>query len=174
MPVALRAALAPLRPPGAPVISVDAALHTLHAPRPASLRELVSMLDPVRLSFPLNDGTCAGSCELVVSHDGHVTYTGHVHNSGALDARYIAITSVPVTFGPLLVAHQSTAGGTLGLDPRDDDWHVDGDSPLVAGDWHGFRQAVASAKTVFGANTGATEILTSFLGAGTGVWLFTL
>jgi len=170
----VRAALAPVTPTGTIAISVDAIMSKLGAPRPLTVTDLVHGLDPVTLSFRLNAGTCTGSCEIVVSRDGGVTYTGRVHNSGGLDARYIAITSIPVVFGPMLVAHQSTAGGTFGLDPRDDDWHEVGQSQLAANDWWAFRGAAVRATTQFGTNTGAFEILSSVVGAGTGVWVFSL
>jgi hypothetical protein len=168
----LRAALAPLNP-SSPT-SLDAILETLGVSRPTSCREIIAGLQPVKLAVRLNDGTCSGSCEIDVAPDGHVKYVGHVHNSGLLDVRYIAITSVPVVFEPVLIAHQGTVGGTVGIDARDEDWHEQGQSELIRTNWWAFRRASANARTQFGTSTGVTEILTSLIGAGTPAWVFEL
>jgi hypothetical protein len=172
--VGLRAALAGVAPPGPGPLSVGAVLDRLRFGRPASLRGLVAGIEPVTLSFPLDDGTCAGTCQLVASPDGRVVFTGHVHNSGGLDARYGVIASVPMNAGPVLLPHQGTVGGTFGLDPRDEDWRADGVSRFIADDWAGFRAGTARARADFGTHTGAFEVFTSFVGAGTGEWVFTL
>jgi hypothetical protein len=159
--------------PGADIF-VNRVLGTLGIPRPITLREVIHGLEPVTLQFSLNDATCEGSCTIVVSLDGKVSYNGHVHNSGALDARYIAITSIPVTPSPVLIGHQGTAGGTFGLDSRNDDWNEKGTSHLAASDWWSFRTAAAHATTQFGASTGLFEVVSSLFGAGTGEFIFSL
>jgi hypothetical protein len=155
-------------------VSLNVVLETFHIPRPIALRDVIQGLEPITLRFPLDDATCAGFCSATISPDGKVNYKGHVHNSGALDARYIAITSIPVAPSPVLIAHQSTAGGTFGLDPRDDDWDQQGFSRLAASNWWSFRTAASNARTDFGASTGAFEVVTSLFGASTGEFVFSL
>ncbi len=155
-------------------ITVNHVLGTFGIPRPIALREAIQGLQPVTLRFSLNDATCEGFCTIVLSLDGKVSYSGHVHNSGALDARYIAITSIPVTPSPVLIGHQGTVGGTFGLDPRGDDWDEKGTSHLAASDWWSFRTATARATTQFGASTGLFEVVSSLFGAGTGEFVFSL
>jgi hypothetical protein len=175
MDIRLRTALATVvKAQPSAAVSLNVVLETFRIPRPIVLRDVIGGLDPITLRFPLNDATCAGFCSIVVSPDGKVNYSGHVHNSGALDARYIAITSIPVTPAPVLIAHQSTAGGTFGLDPRDDDWDQEGFSRLAASDWWSFRTAASRARTDFGASTGAFEVVSSLFGAGTGEFIFSL
>jgi hypothetical protein len=38
-----------------------------------------------------------------------------------------------MTFGPVIIAHQETVGGTVGTDPRDEDWQAQGRSKLIRG-----------------------------------------
>ena len=153
-----------LTPVVAGQISVNSVLRRIGAARPVGLIEVVRGLEPVTLHFRLDDATCSGFCDITLSRDGRVRYRGHVHNSGLLDARYIAITSIPVAPAPVLIAHQSSAGGTVGLDPRDDDWDLKGTSRLAADNWWSVRTAALRARTDFGASTGAFEVVSSLFG----------
>ena len=91
------------------------------------------MLHPITLSPRVNAGTCTGSCEIVLQPDGRVQFSGHVHNSGALAARYMIITSFTVPgVGPVIIAHRGHAGGTLSVDIRDSDWDLSDRSVAIA------------------------------------------
>jgi hypothetical protein len=171
---ALRDVLRRLRPDAGPATSVRSVLAASGFPPAVSLRDVDGAASTVRLRFGLNDATCAGWCELVVTPDGSVGYAGHVHNSGAVDLRYSVVTSVPVPGGPVLLGRQGSVSGTFGFGSRDDDWRQDGRSEFIARQWPQFRAGTRLARSDFGANVGPFEILTTIVGGGSGVWVFGL
>lgn len=146
-------------------LSVNVVLEAFRIPRPIRIQDVVAGLEPINLQSSFHDASCEGSCSIVISHDGRVSYSGHVHNGGVLDARYMVITSIPTLTVPVLIAHQSSAGGTVGLDKRRDDWDLQGFSSEAASDWWSFRAATEHARTDFGASTGAFEVVSSLFGA---------
>lgn len=115
MAVGLRWMLAALGAEGESAASVRGILTAHGFAPPISVRDLAGALAPIRLRFELTPSTCSGWCELAVTPDGTVDYSGHIHNSGLADIRYCTITSVPIPGGPMLVGHQGFVGGTLGL-----------------------------------------------------------
>ncbi len=143
-------------------------------PSAISLRELAAAMTPVRWRFELTPSSCSGWCDLIVSPDGRVEYSGHIHNSGLVDIRYCTITSVQMPGGPMLVGRQGSVGGTLGLDSRDDDWHQSGHSDVVSRNWAALRAASGAAKTQTSASIGITELLTTVVGGGSGFWVLSL
>lgn len=176
--IQLRAALAPLAPNPSQTISVDAILHTIGVPRPVGCGDLVAGLTPLRLTADLHAGTCHGSCEILVELNGQVTYTGHVHNNGVIDARYTFITSIPVPFdigGPILLAHEGSVGGTFSpFESRDDGWQEITKSNFVRDHWWSLRQNSGKTNTQFSTGTGLFEVFMSALGTATPTWIFRL
>ncbi|GAA1655712.1 hypothetical protein ACFQY4_34720 [Catellatospora bangladeshensis] len=176
MAVSLRTALAVLGADGAAGGSVRGLLAAHGFAPPMRLRELPGTLAPVRIRHRITPSSLDGWCELAAWPDGRVEYSGHVHDSGLLDIRYSVVTSVPVPPppGPILLGRQGFVGGTLGLDGRDDDWHQRGHSDWVRANWPAFVAATTQARTDAGAGIGLTELLTTFIGGGTGLWVFGL
>lgn len=174
---ALRTALEPFVSGEAPTISVRAVMYTHGVSSPTSCAALVEGLAPLTLDIELNAGTCHGSCQIVLEASGQVTYRGHVHNNGVIDARYTVITSLPVSLelgGPVLLAHQGTVGGTFSPIYDDDDgWQDVTSSDYLRKNWWAVKNAGA-AHTTFGTGVGLYEAFISSLGPVTPSWLFRL
>jgi hypothetical protein len=96
------------------------------------LLDLINMLDPeVRVidSGPLEVSTTLGDvsgwCRLTVESDGTVTWEGHMHESSSLTQTFYAVMTVNNPSRPLIMGHEGTVHGTLGLGlSRDCDWHL--------------------------------------------------
>ena len=63
MVVSLRLGSAPRVSSGAAIISVRTIATGLHLNFLVSVRAMIDTLQPIKLSYPLNSGTCSGSCE---------------------------------------------------------------------------------------------------------------
>src|SRR3972149_11346146 len=190
MSLSVRTSLAARVPPGTGIVSIQTIAQGLLAAFPITFRDIVGLLEPIKLTFQLDAGTCSGSCELIMSSDGLVHYTGRVHNSGALAASYAAITSFPTltehtTFpaavaalvaalGPVVIAHKGHVGGTFSFDTRDSPWDKTATDARIADNWVAVREAVMSARTDFGTNTGALELIDGFVSGATGIFVFGL
>jgi hypothetical protein len=98
--ISVRTGLASRVPRGTGIVSVRTVADGLHLRFPISCSDLVALLEPIQLTFELTAGTCSGSCEITMRNDGLCHYTGRVHDSGALAASYVAITSLPVLLPP--------------------------------------------------------------------------
>lgn len=122
-----------------------------------------------------------------MTNDGVVHYTGKVHDSGALAASYVAITSFPTLTDsttyppaiaglvwPVVVGNKGHVGGTFSFDSRDDTWNKTGTDPRIAENWAGVKAAAASARTDFGTDTGAIDLLDGLVNAATGTFVFSL
>jgi hypothetical protein len=169
-------------------ISFRSIADALHLRVPVTLLEVVTVLEPITLSFRLNSGTCSGSCRVELSNDGTVHFTGHVHDSGALSASYTAIVSFPTLtahtnfspevsalvagLGPVVIPNRGHVGGTLSLESRDDSWDKSTRHTHLAEHWAGVKAAVASARADFGTNTGAFELVDGLANLAGGTWVF--
>jgi hypothetical protein len=173
---------------GNEVSSLRRAASALRLGAPISFRDLV--LEPVKLAFPLNAVTCSGSCEVTLSRDGTVHFTGRVHDSGALAASYVVIVSFPTltdhtsfppevldkvgALGPVVMEHKGHVGGTLSFDTRDSTWDKTATKRRIADFWIGVKAAAGSAKMQFGVGTGAVEMIDAVLSGATGLFVFSL
>jgi hypothetical protein len=113
-----------------------------------------------------------------------------VHNSGALPASYVTITSFPTLsedttvappiatvagfLRPVVIAHAGHVGGTLSLDTRDSDWDKTTISQNIAENWAGVKATVKSVRTGFGTNTSAIDFVDAFVSGATGIFIFGL
>ncbi len=190
MGINVRTSLATRIPPGMGIVSMRTIANGLHTAFPITLSDIVGLLEPIKLTFQLSGATCSGSCELIMSSDGLVHYTGRVHNSGALAASYAAITSFPTltehtifptavaamvaALGPVVVAHKGHVGGTFSFDSRDSTWDKTAIDAHIADNWVAVREAAMSARTDFGTNTGALELIDGFVSGATGIFVFGL
>jgi len=188
MGISARAGLASRVPPGS-VTSFRSIVDGLHLSVPVALGDVVTVLEPVTLDFPLNAGTCSGSCRVELSNDGQVHYTGHVHDSGALSASFVAIVNFPTltaqtnyspadsalvgALGPVVIPHRGHVGGTLSFDSRDEDWDKSVRHTHLAEHWAGVKLAVPSARADFGTDSGALEMLDGLANLG-GTFVFSL
>jgi hypothetical protein len=155
-------------------VSIRAIAQALHLGFPLSVRDLVAIVEPIKLSFRLDSGTCSGFSEITMTNDGRVHYTGNVHDSGALAARYIAITSFDVSGQALVIQHQGHVGGTFSLDTRDSSWDLTSINSFVAENWAAVKASSASARTQFGTGTGAFEIIDGLVTGGGSLFVFSL
>lgn len=162
----------------------------LHLQVPISIRDVAEVLEPIKLSFPLNSGTFSGACEVTITSDGVVLFSGKVHDSGALGASFIAIVSFPTltddTFytpeighlvaqiSPVVIAHRGHAGGTFSFDTRDTTWNLTGGDARIADNWLGAKAAATSAIVVFGTNNSVLDLADAFINAATGTFVFGL
>lgn len=190
MTIGLRASLESRIPQRGGIVSVRTVADGLHLSFPVFCRDLVNLLEPIQLTFKLNAGTCSGSCELTISSDGVVHYTGRVHDSGALAASYVAITSfptltdhtaspavaaaLPAVLRPVVVAHRGHVGGTFSFDSRDSTWDKTATDSRIADNWVAVKAAATSARTDFGTSTGALELVDGFVSGATGLFVFGL
>lgn len=174
---ALRTGLTPYLSDDTSSISVLAIMRAHGVARPIACGPLVEGLAPLQIDIDLSAGTCHGSCQFLLEAEGQVTYRGHVHNSGVIDARYTVITSLPVPLelgGPVLLAHQGTVGGTLSLIcDNDDGWQDITPSDYVHRNWWAVKYP-GNAHTTFGTGVGVYELFISSLGPLTPTWLFRL
>ena len=190
MSLSVRMGLASRALPGDAVVSVRTIADRIHLPFPTSVRDLVAVLEPIKLSFPLSAPGVTGSCEVTLTSDGLVHYSGHVHANGALAASYAAITSFPTltdrttysdsvaalvgALGPVVIGHKGHVGGTLSFDTRDSDWDESTRDERLADNWAAVREAAASARTDFGTDNNAIDIVDGFVNLATGVFVFSL
>jgi hypothetical protein len=190
MNISVRTSLAARVPPGTGIVSIRTVANGLHPAFPITFRDIVGLLEPIKLTFQLNAGTCSGWCEITMSSDGLIHYTGKVHDSGALAASYVAITSFPTlieltTFpaavaalvaalGPVVISHKGHVGGTFSFDSRDSSWDETATDARIADNWVAVREAAMSARTDFGTNTGALELIDGFVSGATGIFIFGL
>jgi hypothetical protein len=190
MSISMRTSLASRILQGTGIVSIRTVANGLHAVFPITFRDIVGLLEPIKLTFQLNAGTCSGSCEITMSSDGLVHYTGRVHDSGALAASYAAITSFPTltehtifpaavaalvaALGPVVMAHKGHVGGTFSFDSRDSTWDKTATDVRIADNWVAVREAATSARTDFGTNTGALELIDGFVSGATGIFVFGL
>ena len=174
----MRTELASRVPQGGGSFSVRKLADSLRLDFPIALREMVVILEPINLVFPLNSGTCAGSCEVNMSSDGSVRYRGNVHDSGGLAATYTAIASLPVLLPPQLrevvIAHRGHVGGTFSFDSRDDSWDMAGNESTIAENWALVKAAAASASVEFGTDAAGLEFADALVNAATALWVFSL
>jgi hypothetical protein len=142
---------------------------------PIAVRDMVGLLEPIRISFQLNSGTCSGSGEINISNDGLCHYTGTVHDSGALAVKYTTITYLhavlPPRYQELVFRHIGHVGGTLSFDTRHDTWDESSVWAPITDNW-ALVKAAAAPTTAFGTDAGATELLDAFANAATGFWVF--
>jgi len=180
MIMSLRASLNSRVPQSAAIISIGTVAAGLHLSFPISCRDLVAVLEPIQLAFELNAGTCSGSCAITMGNDGLVHYTGAIHDSGLLGAKYVAITSIPVIpftdgfVGPIIIAHLDHVGGTLSLSTRNSTWDETATDARIADNWAAVKRAAPSAKTQFGTDTGAIDLIDALATTASGVFVFKL
>ena len=159
-------------------ISLNAVVQDLHLRRPVRLRDLLALLQPIRLVFALRAGSCSGSCELTMTSDGVVRFAGHVRDSGPLAVKYAVITSFPVSApggGPLLVIeHQGHAAGTFAFGSRSDGWDATETDPVIAARWTSVRAVAPSATTQFGTDAAGFEALQAIVATASGGWILHL
>jgi hypothetical protein len=162
----------------------------LHLRFPIAVRDMVGILEPIKLTSQLNSRTCSGSCEIIISNDGLVHYTGSVHNSGGLAATYAVMTSFPTItdhtsfppdisnlvgiLGPVVITHQGHVGGTLSFDVRDSTWDKTATVARIAANWIAVKVAVTSARTVFDTDTSATELIDGVVAGASGIFVLNL
>jgi hypothetical protein len=172
------------------IISIRTIADELHLRFPITVRDMVGLLEPIKLTFQLNSGTCSGSCEITMTSDGLVHYTGRVHDSGALAASYAAVTSFPTltehtTFpaavaalvaalAPVVIAHKGHVGGTFSFDSRDSTWDKTATDARIAANWVAVKVAVTSARTDFDTGTGALELIDGVVAGASGIFVFSL
>ena len=186
----MRKSLASRVPKGTGIVSIRAVANRLHASFPITIHDIVGLLEPIKLTFQMNAGTCFGSCEITMSSEGVVHYTGRVHNSGALAASYVVITSFPTLtehtnfptavaaqvagLGPVVIPYKGHVGGTFSFDSRDSTWDKTATDVRIADNWAAVKAAVTSARTDFGTDTGALELIDGFFSGATGIFVFRL
>lgn len=162
----------------------------LRAGYPIGLADLVEHLKPITLTFPLNNGTLTGQCDVTLSNDGYVRFRGRVHESGAAAASYSVIVSFPSlstttsypprvaemvgSLGIIVLAHRGHAGGTLSFDTRGSTWDKATTHARIADHWSAVRIAAQSARMDFGTHTGALDVVDGILNGATGFWVFSL
>lgn len=190
MGISLRTNIASQPPLKTGSFSMRTLANALHLPVPFSIRDVAEVLEPIKLSFPLNSGTCSGSCEVTITSDGVVLYSGRVHDSGGLGVSFIAIVSFPTltndTFyspeigqlvanvSPIVIAHKGHAGGTFSFDTRDTTWDLTGGDTRIAGNWLGAKAAATSAMVRFGTDNSILDLVDAFINAATGTFVFGL
>lgn len=170
------------------IVSIRTVANGLQLVFPITVRNIVGLLEPIKLTFQLNSGTCSGSGEITMTSDGLVHYTGRVHDSGALAASYAAITSFPTltehtifsaavaalvaALGPVVIAHKGHVGGTFSFDSRDSTWDKTATDVRIAANWVAVKVAVTSARTDFGTGTGALELIDGVVAGASGIFVF--
>jgi hypothetical protein len=178
MSISVRTALASKVAKGARDFSIRKITDGLLLRPPITVRDILGVLEPIKLSFQLSAGICSCSSEITMISDGVVHYSGKVHDSGPLAASYVAITSIRVSLPPefqsVVIAHKGHVGGTLSFDSRDDAWDLTAIDARIADNWVMVKAAAPSARTEFGINTGAIELIDAFVTGATGVWVFSL
>jgi hypothetical protein len=172
--ITVRTGLASRVQEGARFVSVRTVAQGLQLGFPLGFNDLVTILEPIELAYRLNSGTCSGSCEITMTNDGHVHYTGGVHDSGALAASYVAITSCDVRGRLLVIAHKGHVGGTLSLDTRDSNWDLATDYAFIADNWAAVKASSGAATTQFGTDTGSFEIIDGLFTGGGSLFVFSL
>lgn len=131
-----------------------------------------AVVAPAERKFSANVSaeTVSGWCELRIRADGKITYSGHLHESGALNHHYYIFTAIQLhgsPTGPLIAAHTGTVRGTFGLGSRDDDWHGEDTSESIRQQW----PLIASSPeqlTKMTVSTGPMQILEAMVAAGLG------
>ncbi len=159
------------------IISIRSIVDGLHLRLPIAIRDMLDFLEPIKLVFELNAGTCSGSCEIVMMSNGLVNYTGKVHNSGALATSYVAITSLDIsvaTGGAIIIAHKGHVGGTFSFDTRNSTWDETVNDALIKENWIVTKKAATLAKTQFGTDTGALELIDGVVAGASGKFVFNL
>jgi hypothetical protein len=175
--MSVRASLAVRVPQSGISISIRTVAVKLRLHFPVSVRDLTVLLRPIRLVFGLGAGTCSCSCEVTMTSAGVVHYTGAVHNSGALSANYVAITSIPVPVasgGPVIIAHKGDVAGTFSFGSRGDSWDMTTMDAFIANSWASLKEAVPAARTDFGTDTRAFELLEGVVAGTSGAFVFQL
>ena len=190
MGISVRTSIVSRPPQQTGPFSIRTLADRLHLGVPITVRDIVELLEPIKLSFPLNSGTCSGACQVTITSDGIVHFTGRVHDSGALAAAYIAIVSFPTltddttyppdivdmvgAVSPVVIAHRGHVGGTFSFDTRDSDWDLTGGDARIADNWRGAKAAATSAIVVFGTNNAVLDLVDGFFSAATGIFVFGL
>lgn len=105
-----------------------------------------------------------GSVELTVHNDGRFVFRGHMHGSGfdpyAFRIGYFMRgTNMALVLSDVF---SGRVGGTVGGGPRDRDWIVEGNNPLLRAHWNSFRDARAEF-TKWYENTGVLGTLESLV-----------
>ena len=176
--ISVRQSLSPRVAAGTAPVSLETVVKDLHLRRPVWLRTLVDILQPIRLVFALNAGSCSGSCELVMASDGTVGYSGHVRDSGPLTVKYTVITSLPASapggHPMLVIEHQGHAAGTFAFGSRSDSWDETAIAPVIAANWTSVRAAAPSATTKFGTDAAGFEAIEAVIAAASGGWVLHL
>ncbi len=117
-------------------------------------------------SVTLNSGaitselSIGGFASLTMSHNGNFTFSGHMHDSGALGIDFL-ITVVAMTPSGIAITaqHSGHCAGTFTTGPRDDDWTIAGVNNQIRDNW-----AEASQSTLTTTNH-ANDTLTPQIGA---------
>jgi hypothetical protein len=176
--ISIRTKLASRIKLGGSPFSIRAVPVGFHARFPVTIRDIVTLLEPITLTIPLNSGFCAGSCTITLSSDGSGRYTGNVHDSGGVAVSYDALTQMEVeNLGAVVIAHQGTVGGTLSVQSRDDNWDegvIDEARAAIADNWVALKAASGSARTTFGTNFSSIDAIEALFAAGTALFLFKL
>jgi hypothetical protein len=147
----------------------------LHLPFPVSVLDLAKTLEPIQATYPLNTGTCSGSCEVSMSSDGVCRFRGSVHDSGALPAVYTVIVALPVdSIGPVLFNRRGNVGGTFSFVSRDDSWDKTATDSRIANSWVAVKAAMPGANVLFGTDTGAFQLLDGLVAGTSGFFVFKL
>jgi hypothetical protein len=171
--MSLRTGLASRAPIGSGIVSLRMVVSGLHLSFPSSFRDIIDVLQPIHASFKLDAGTCSGSCDIVITNDGVVRFTGKVHDSGALAAIYTVIVSLPVaSLGPVIIAHRGHVGGALSFDSRTETWDKTDRSSEISSSWAAVKAATPNAKALFGTGTSVTELIEGLIAGATGIFVF--
>jgi hypothetical protein len=77
-----------------------------------------------------------GSAQLTLYENGAVNFTGHFHNSGAINFNDSCVMAVRASDGTVYTfSHKGSVGGTFGSGSRDDDWGDNPTNSAIAAGW---------------------------------------
>jgi hypothetical protein len=98
--------------------------------------------------------------------DGTYTFSGHFHDSGAIDYNMALMWGVQNGQNSNLYTfqHRGHVSGTLGSGSRDDDWTVDGQNDVIRDNWAGIV-AANNAPASANASGDLTSLINEIVGA---------